>query len=53
MKRKSVGLMYQKSVFVWIALTTGAILLIPLIAMQFIAEVNWDETDFLVMGSVL
>ncbi|MBT8101783.1 MAG: hypothetical protein KJO95_02375 [Gammaproteobacteria bacterium] len=45
--------MFQNSVFVWIALATGAILLIPLIAMQFTSEVNWDETDFFIMGSLL
>jgi hypothetical protein len=29
------------------------ILLLPLVAMQFTDEVNWDETDFLVMGAML
>ena len=53
MKQESIGLMFQNSVFVWIALATGAILLIPLIAMQFTTEVNWDEKDFIVMGSLL
>ena len=45
--------MFQNRVFIWIALATGAILLIPLIAMQFTTEVSWDETDFIVMGSLL
>jgi hypothetical protein len=43
----------RSSVFVWIALATGLILLIPLIAMQFTNEVNWDTTDFVVMGFLL
>ena len=31
----------------------AAILLIPLIAMQFTPEVNWSTFDFLVMGGLL
>lgn len=53
MRQKANDLMLQKKVFIWIALATGAILLIPFIAMQFTTEVNWDETDFIVMGSLL
>lgn len=34
-------------------LATGAILLVPLVAMMFTSEVDWDETDFLVMGILL
>jgi hypothetical protein len=36
-----------------VALATGAILLIPLVAMQFTHEVNWTLSDFLVMGVLL
>ena len=53
MGQKANDLMLQNSVFIWIALATGAILLIPFIAMQFTTEVKWDETDFIVMGSLL
>jgi hypothetical protein len=31
----------------------GALLLLPLVAMQFTREVNWDATDFIVMGVML
>lgn len=35
-----------------ISITLG-ILLIPLVAMQFTAEVNWDRTDFVIMGILI
>jgi len=43
----------RNSVFLRIALGTGLILLIPLIAMQFTNEVSWDIKDFIVMGFLL
>jgi len=36
-----------------VALVTGSILLIPLIAMQFTAEVNWTLSDFVIMGGLI
>ncbi|CAN5434485.1 hypothetical protein BH23BAC3_BH23BAC3_02280 [soil metagenome] len=35
------------------ALCTGLLLMIPLIAMKFTSEVNWDITDFTVAGTLL
>jgi len=31
----------------------AVLLLLPLVAMQFTDEVDWDETDFMVMGAML
>ncbi len=53
MHRESDGLLFQNSIFIWIALATGAVLLIPLIAMQVTAEVDWTLPDFIVMGLML
>ncbi|RSK47368.1 hypothetical protein [Hymenobacter rigui] len=36
-----------------VALITGLLLLIPLVAMQFTAEVNWTLSDFVVAGALL
>jgi hypothetical protein len=33
--------------------TAALLLLLPLIAMQFTNEMNWDETDFIVFGAML
>ena len=33
--------------------SAAVLLLLPLIAMQFTHEVNWDETDFIVFGAML
>ncbi|HEX8504990.1 MAG TPA: hypothetical protein VF630_06455 [Hymenobacter sp.] len=36
-----------------VALATGLILLIPLVAMQFTREVNWTGSDFVIMGVLI
>lgn len=53
MKQKIDALISQNSVFIWIAVTSCAVLLIPFVAMRFTTEVNWDSKDFVVMGSLL
>ena len=53
MKQKTHDVVSENSIFIWIALATAAVLLIPLIAMQFTTEVNWDRVDFIVMGSLV
>jgi len=37
----------------WVALATGLLLLVPLIAMQFTHEVAWGPGDFIVAGLLL
>ena len=53
MTEETQSLLFQRSIFVWIAAATGALLLIPFIAMQFTAEVNWGLADFVIMGALL
>ena len=36
-----------------VAVATACILLLPLTAMNFTSEVNWDVMDFIVMGAML
>ena len=53
MKTKSHELIMQNKVFLWIGAVTVLILSVPLIAMQFTEEVDWDSTDFIIMGALL
>jgi hypothetical protein len=53
MKTKTTDIIMQNKIFTWIALGTGLILMIPLIAMQFSSEVDWDGTDFIIIGTLL
>lgn len=43
----------EHSRILYIGITIGSILLVPLIAMQFTNEVNWDIFDFLVAAILL
>ena len=43
----------RNSVFAWIALGTGLVLLVPLVAMRFTDAVAWSAMDFVVMGALL
>ena len=43
----------QNRIFIWIALATVFILLIPFTAMQFSNEVVWTISDFMIAGVLL
>ena len=53
MKPKTNDLIMQNRIFGWIALATAAILMIPLIAMQFSSDVDWRLNDFVIMGILI
>jgi hypothetical protein len=43
----------QNKNIIRIVLGTALILMVPLLAMQFTDEVDWDLTDFVVIGALL
>lgn len=53
MKTKNKDLIMQNKIFLWLIAGIGIILMIPLVAMQVSHEVDWDETDFIIIGSLL
>ena len=53
MESTSNDLIMQNKIFLWIAAGTGAILLIPLVAMQVTSEVDWGVEDFVAMAILL
>jgi hypothetical protein len=53
MKTTNTDILMQNRVFIWIALATGLILLVPLLAMQFTDEVVWTLLDFATVGALL
>jgi hypothetical protein len=46
-------LLAQNRIFAWLAAATGAVLLIPFIAMQFSEDVVWSLGDFIVAGLLI
>ena len=53
MKAKSDAIIMQNRVFGLIALATGSILLIPLVAIQFSKDWDWKLNDFVIIGALL
>lgn len=53
MRTKSNDIIMQNKVFIWIALGTVLVLMIPLMAMQISSDVDWGLLDFTVIGVLL
>lgn len=53
MENSETSLLIQNKRLIWITLIVALLLLIPLIAMQFTDEVNWNLDDFIVAGILL
>ncbi len=53
MKTRGGSLGLRNDVLVRLALVAAALLLVPLVVMQFTDEVAWTLPDFLVMGALL
>lgn len=53
MKTKGNSLLAQNKIFLLIALVTGLILSIPLIATQFGGSMNWGLADFILIGMLM
>jgi hypothetical protein len=53
MTTRSTDILMQNRVIIWIAIATGFILLLPLVAMQFTDEVVWTLSDFAIAGVLL
>ena len=53
MSTKNNDIISQNKVYLWLAIATGLLLSIPLIAMQFSEEVQWTLADFILMGVLI
>ncbi len=53
MNNKSHPILMRNSVFIWIALATAALLLLPAAAMHFSNEMKWGAMDFALMGLLI
>src|SRR5690606_25199214 len=51
-KENVIFLMSHKNI-IRIAIVTACILLVPLMAMQFTDQVNWNSIDFIIMGALI
>lgn len=53
MKPEASSRFHGRRPFLWVLLATAGILLIPLVAMQLTADINWTVSDFIIMGIML
>lgn len=53
METKRTNIIRRNKNIIRTVLATALILLVPLLAMQFTDEVNWDLADFAVVGTLL
>lgn len=49
-RKPSKDTLANNAMFGWLGIATAIILLVPLIAMQFTNDVNWNLSDFVIMG---
>ncbi len=53
MRTQSGDILKQNKIIAWLAVATGLMLLVPLVAMQFTSEVDWGPLDFIIMGMLI
>jgi hypothetical protein len=53
LKTRTTDIIRQNKVFIWIALATAFVLLLPFLAMQFTGDVAWSLFDFVTAGALL
>ena len=51
--RENITFIIMQKSIIHLALATVSILMVPLVAMQFTSEVNWDLFDFAFMGTLI
>lgn len=50
---KPLPLLHSRRIFLWLAVATLVLLLVPLVAMQFTAQVRWSGLDFAAMAVLI
>lgn len=50
---KPLPLLHSRRIFLWLAVATLVLLLVPLVAMQFTTQVRWSALDFAAMAVLI